>query len=106
MVFPGTPSALSASSSFLRFPSFRENGKAKRSRFLWNHFRFLSLPGKISAASACSAVDICSSSEGTENFIISLSIKSSTVEVAKIKTDKGSRANPNGLAGSFDLGGS
>jgi hypothetical protein len=71
MVFPGTTSALSVSSSFLLFSSSREDRKAKRSRFPWNHFKFLSLPRKISAASACSAVDICSSAEGTEKFIIS-----------------------------------
>jgi hypothetical protein len=71
MVFPGTTSALSVSSSFPLFSSSREDRKAKRIRFSWNHLIFLSLPRKISAASACSAVDICSSAEGTENFIIS-----------------------------------
>jgi hypothetical protein len=69
MVFPGTTSALSVSSSFLLFPSFREDRKAKRSLFLWNHLIFLSLPKKISAASAYSAVDIFFFiSEGPKDF--------------------------------------
>jgi hypothetical protein len=75
MVFPGMTSALSASSSLILFSSFREDAKAKRSLFLWNYLRFLSLPRKISVASASSAVDIGSSSEDAETFIISLAIK-------------------------------